>query len=75
MGGGDTGAAVTEPEAPQPLRQAVGEGPPAALADDGLVGAMDLQGKQQIWGKKGNLRLWRDCHHQETATLQLKCNS
>lgn len=49
MGGGDTGAAVTEPEAPQPLRQAVGEGSPAALADDGLVGAMNLQGKKQIW--------------------------
>lgn len=48
MGGGDTGAAVAEPEAPQPLRQAVGEGSPAALADDGLVGAMHLQGKQQI---------------------------
>lgn len=50
MGGGDTGAAVAEPEAPQPLGQAVGEGSPAALADDGLVGAMDLQGKQQNWG-------------------------
>lgn len=48
MGGGDTGAAVTQPKAPQPLGQAVGEGSPAALADDRLVGAMDLQGKEQI---------------------------
>lgn len=47
MGGGDTGAAVTEPEAPQPRGKAVGEGSPAALADDGFVGAMNLQGKRQ----------------------------
>lgn len=44
VGGGDAGAAVAEAEAPQPLGQAVGEGSPAALADDWFVGAMHAEG-------------------------------
>lgn len=39
----NTGAAVTEPEAPQSLGQVTREGPPAALTDDRTVGSVDLQ--------------------------------
>lgn len=41
--GGDTCATVTQAKATQALSQAAGERPPAAFADDGLVGPMDLE--------------------------------
>ena len=39
----NTGAAVTQPEAPQSLGQVTREGSSAALADDWTVGSMDLK--------------------------------
>lgn len=38
----DTRAAVTQPEAPQPLGQVTGKGSSTAFADDRTVGSVDL---------------------------------